>query len=361
MDKFDFIIDTVLSIVTIIGMIVLFVFLIKKIKLKIKKSAKIKKEKLNVLYQEKSEFVNLTQKIYEDNKTVFDKERCKYVVENVIMFSSLSIFSYIITKYFYDEKLYEEVVPSIIFYSIIIIEVSILAFFYYKSRCRYKSILGSNIVNKFLDYSNLKLKYYKDFLSFQKETNYSGDKHKEIVEEYSNANFDNEKIDGYEMEDYINGFCKDTFIQLMDASFYKIIHGRKGSNRRYIFNGNLTIIDKGINNNHIKIISNKVNDLDSENIGGNYDFNTYFKVFARDMETLDSYLTSDLKNLLLDFRNKYKIEFDIVLKDKIYIRFYTKNMFELKIFGNPIDEITIYQYYAITKFAEELVELLNDM
>ena len=62
---------------------------------------------------------------------------------------------------------------------------------------------------------------------------------------------------------------------------------------------------------------------------------------------------------LLEFRNKYKINFDIIFKDKIYVRFYTKKMFPFKIWGNPISEESIYQLQTIMKFTEEIIEVLN--
>lgn len=350
--------DAILPIVTLIGIIALFRFIIKIVKLKIKQAKELKKEKLKILHRESSELVDIIQKIYEDSKEVLDNGRRKYVWGNIILIFSITISAYLCSKYFCEEKLYEKVVPSIIFYSIMLIEGIVLVMLFYKFMYKYKTLLGKNMINTFLNYSTFKLKYYINLQNFQKEACYNGNKYEEIIQEYSNAVFDNENIDGYEIEDYITGCYNDISIQFMDANLYKI-QGGKGSGRRYIFCGNLAIVDKGINDNHIKIISKRINDFNIENQSTYYKFDEYFNIYARDMDKTKDSLSSNLKNFLLDFRKKYKLEFDIVLNEKIYVRFYTKDMFKLKVFDNPIDEESIYQFYAITKFIEGLLEVLN--
>ena len=99
---------------------------------------------------------------------------------------------------------------------------------------------------------------------------------------------------------------------------------------------------------------------------------------SRDKETCFTYLPVNKKAYLMqatkdgiyeyfhglaqdiaDFRETYKIDFEICFKDKIYIRFYTGNMFEPKMFGKIEDNYSVYQFYVITKFAKELVEKLG--
>ena len=63
---------------------------------------------------------------------------------------------------------------------------------------------------------------------------------------------------------------------------------------------------------------------------------------------------------MTEFRYKYKVDFDIVFKDKIYIRFYTMNLFIHNLSGNIVKDESIYQFFVMTKLAEELLNLLNE-
>ena len=59
----------------------------------------------------------------------------------------------------------------------------------------------------------------------------------------------------------------------------------------------------------------------------------------------------------MNFRERYGIDFEMIFEDKIYIRFYTKNMFEPQIKGKIVDKFSVYQFYVINKFAEEFIEI----
>ena len=126
------------------------------------------------------------------------------------------------------------------------------------------------------------------------------------------------------------------------------------------FNGNFVIIDKTRNYNI------KIHSVNNENYYGkshitidNLEFNKYFKVTAENEEDIQQYLTPSLIQFIADFREKYGIDFEIIFKDKIYIRFFTGDMFEPKMFGKIVDEYSVYKFYVITKFAKELVEKLG--
>ena len=351
------ILDGLLAIVGIVVIIVLIMKGIKKIEVKANQVQELKNEKMELLHYESEDLVDTIDNLYKNSKNLLDKERRTYMYGNLTVLTISSIVAYIVTKYFYDEKLFEELVSWIIFLVIISFDLYILLFFMYKLRYRYKTILGNNLINNFSNYSDFRLKYYMDLSTFEKETNYNGNKHKEIVDELLNAKVNQEAIDGYEIEDYMTGDYGDTSIQMMDANFYRIVQGRETSYRQSVYYGNLVIIDKNVNDRNIKIIDKKINDMAIENQDVNYDFDTYFNLIENHIE--DEKLILDLKNFLTEFRKKYKIKFDIVIKNKIYVKFYTKNMFELKFFNTPINEESIYQFYVITKFIKEFLEILN--
>ena len=69
----------------------------------------------------------------------------------------------------------------------------------------------------------------------------------------------------------------------------------------------------------------------------------------------------DMLQFITDFKEQYQIDFEIIFKDKVYIRFFTGEMFEPKIFGKIYDKYMVYKFYVVTKFVKEFVEKLNIM
>ncbi len=49
----------------------------------------------------------------------------------------------------------------------------------------------------------------------------------------------------------------------------------------------------------------------------------------------------------------------IEVENKIYIRFYTDNMFEPQMKGKIVDKYSVYKFYVITKFVREFVEKIE--
>ena len=71
-------------------------------------------------------------------------------------------------------------------------------------------------------------------------------------------------------------------------------------------------------------------------------------------------LTSDVMMMLLDFYNKHKIDYEILLRNrKIYIRFWVGPMFEPAIFKNSMNKKILLQYFAILKFVLDVTKGIN--
>ena len=77
-------------------------------------------------------------------------------------------------------------------------------------------------------------------------------------------------------------------------------------------------------------------------------------------------LTHDIMEELVNFYVKYKIKFEIVIKNNnIYIRFDTGSMFEPNILRKSNDINTLWVYYSIlnfvTNFSFKINKLLKDV
>ena len=94
-------------------------------------------------------------------------------------------------------------------------------------------------------------------------------------------------------------------------------------------------------------------------ITNNDNFNKFFDVYTDDEEKARNFLSDEILEFIAEFRMKYKIGFEIIFKDKIYIQFFTKNIFDIKDMLLDEDNVSAAQYYVITKFIKELVEKLE--
>lgn len=329
----------IISLVALIAIIALFlvpfVFIIKRVK----RSKELKEEKNEILRDEKNELV---------------EERRKYIRRNLILIFICVLC--VILNIFFIEKLFHKMFYIVVLLFVLSIVGGIFIIFHTKFKDRYKTILWNNVINSFINNSKFNLNYYMDTISFKKRTDYVGNKYQEIIDEYLKAKFENKFIKLSKIENYINGYYGDIFIQLADVYFankYDIPLWPSGGVNKYeyyyrqlafkvIFNGELVIIDKDINSEYIKLIDDDIDDLNLES------------------DEVDSNLKSDLKNFLQDFMKKYKLRIDMVIKDKIYIKFYCQNMFDFKLFDDPIDMETVNQLQVITEFIEELLEIIGD-
>lgn len=124
--------------------------------------------------------------------------------------------------------------------------------------------------------------------------------------------------------------------------------------------------DKEIN---IKVLHNKTNtNMEYNNIVEmDYDnFGKKFKVVSDDKIRVYQLLTLDVMELLLEYREKYGIEFDIVfLNNIIYYRLHTGAMFEAAMNENVMKKENFYKYYMslnlIKELSEKIYKILSEL
>lgn len=97
------------------------------------------------------------------------------------------------------------------------------------------------------------------------------------------------------------------------------------------------------------------------------EFEKIFDVYSNSQIISLQILTHEVIQMLLDFYNEFKINFEITIKEKfIYIRFSTYDMFEVP-FSNKysLDKDTLYKYYRTLDFtlnlSTKLSDLMNDL
>lgn len=81
------------------------------------------------------------------------------------------------------------------------------------------------------------------------------------------------------------------------------------------------------------------------------EFEKIYDVYSTDKIMAMQLLTSDIMQMFIDFKEKYKIAPELTLKEnKLYIRFQTGNMFEAVLMKKALDYTTLLKYYDTIKF-----------
>ncbi len=198
----------------------------------------------------------------------------------------------------------------------------------------------------------------KSLVSFYNENlNYSA-KDKISSYDYIDAGF--EKFDDIHSEDHIFGTldnlgrldCYDLYTE----SIYTDENGV--SHRNTIFTGFFSMLQLNFNTNAtIKIHSDKGflgNSLSKNKMQVSMDsqeFEKVFNVYSTDKIKAMQILTSDVMELMIDFKNKYNFKYEITIKNNmIYIRIHCKDLFETNLFKSSLDFDTLYEYFNIIDF-----------
>ncbi len=229
----------------------------------------------------------------------------------------------------------------------------IFTYINHKSKNEYKLLYKNNIVSRFVKLVNSNLNYTPD-----------KEKNSNLSEEYRIANFDNNSFNNFYNDDCIEGNIEDNiYINATDIYVEKITGSGKNRTVEELFKGIFTYTKTNKNiNSFIKISKNKYHifNNDSKIQMDDSIFEKYFDVYSEDKLLTMRILTSDVMTSLMDFYNKYQLEFEIMFRnDTIYLRFFTGEMFEPKLFGNSMDKELLLVYYEILKFVVDVTKKIN--
>ena len=222
---------------------------------------------------------------------------------------------------------------------------------YKKYNTMYVQDFKDKIIKNFVHHINTNLNYYQQ----------GG---KELLNSFLDANFKEKQFNDFSTDDYIEGYNSDgTGIQMCNVSLKN--RNDKGELINIVYNGifSVTKINKQISeevrieknqylvpNNHEKV------EMDSK------EFEKYFDVYSTSNILAMEILTHDIMEELLEFYEKYDIEFEIVIKnDSIYIKFNTGVMFEPNILKKSNDINTLWIYYNVLKFVTNFTVKVNKL
>lgn len=175
---------------------------------------------------------------------------------------------------------------------------------------------------------------------------------------YRDADF--EFFDKYKSEDLIWGTLEDGCkFKMSDVHTQKKEVDENGNTSyRTLFRGLFAELE--FNNyiaGKIKIRKNKIKILELvENIKmDSGEFEKIYDVYGTDKIITMQILTSDTMQMLIDFKEQYKIAAELTIKrNKLYIRFATGNMFESNLFDEALNYDTLKKYYDTINFTVEI-------
>lgn len=229
---------------------------------------------------------------------------------------------------------------------------------------KYVDVFKKKLIPQFIKLINPNLEY-----------RYSEDENSKINAadiglEYVNAKFDGGTTNRITNNDVVEGPINQEFYLKMsdiDAYTYYGSYEQFAYDASLPFNGLFTWIEthKDIKN-CIRINMNDNNviyNADEQYVRMDHQrFEEVFDVFCSDKILAVRILTADIMEDIIEFYEKYKIIFEICYKNnKVYMRFYTKNMFEPNVFEDSMDIHTLHTYYIIIKFVIEIVQKMSKM
>lgn len=308
------------------------------------KYSKIRKTKVNNKFKEIYEYI---EKEYANNL----EENRKKLINSMIICLILFIISFtvfLLFKITIDTNANDkDTILGIFFISVVIY----YSYKYKKYNNEYVQNYKDKIIKNFVEIINHNLNYYK--------TGRKG-----ILKLYQGASFSDKQFNSFSVDDYITGYNEDgTSIEMCNIALENI--NKKGEFLNIIYEGIFSITQ--LNNYISEEIRIKKNQYIKKNNSNKIEmdsaeFEKYFDVYSSsDIVTMEI-LTHDIMEELIQFYDKYKIKFEIVIKNyNIYIRFDTGAVFEPNILKKANDMNTLWVYYNILNFVTKLTIKINKL
>ena len=194
-----------------------------------------------------------------------------------------------------------------------------------------------------------------------------------ILNLYAKAEFDVATYNSSKVDDHVFGYLEEGLpIAMANVKLERIISTGKSRAVVKIFEGmfvemrtkkNVGATIKILSNRNkkhskIDVLSNKCFKLEMESKA----FEKYFNVYTDNRIVAMQILTSEIQEMLTEFRETFGIDVEIVIdNNRMYLRFHTGPMFEASLFGTSVREKDLILYYGVLKMITTLSHKLNYM
>lgn len=229
---------------------------------------------------------------------------------------------------------------------------------YFKKNNNYHELYKKEVITEFIKNIIPDFNYLPDFSLESKN---------KIIDEYTNAKFDNREFNRSYTDDYINGKVNNDDIYMCDlCTYYEYVNDKKETCTEKRFSGlfaNLKInsYNKKV---EIKILNKENSQIETRNIVKlDFDeFNDNFIIVSDSDISAFQVITADVMEILNKQLKENNIKFDIsIINNNIYFRFYTLPIFEAPINEHVMEKEKFYRYYTLLMFVMNFSENINNI
>jgi len=312
-----------------------------------------------------NEFNLIYQDLLLNHKQELDRYRKQIIIKRIVQFILLTTFilMFLGAQLGWNLYLYGEFAKYTPYIAIGVMIIFFITFFVNtKAEMMYRKTYKNKVIGELIT-------------SFGKDLSYSDNLENKsaILNTYIKAGFDMMKYNSSDVDDYITGYLEDgLLVSMADLNLTYVTRSRKSTREENIFTGMFVDVTCNKNvNSTIKILTNgnqrhsKLDlfnkeceklEMDSQN------FEKYFNVYTNSKVAAMQMLTSEIMEILTEFRNAFGVELEIVIKDNhIYIRFHTGHMFEAKLLRGSINKNDILRYYGVLKMITTVTKKMNEI
>lgn len=195
------------------------------------------------------------------------------------------------------------------------------------------------------------------------------DKKKNVEKRYILSGFEKNGHDGFNCEDFVIGQLNNEIpFEMVDLDVKKRMQDQPNEYET-AFKGIFAVsqVNKDVCD-EIRISPDKFKIIDSKNrmqMDSSL-FEEKFDIYSTDRMAVARILTVDLMEEMIEFYEKYKIDFEITIKKNIvFLRFFTGNMFEYKNLRMMANKKQLFLYYNVLKLVIDITKgissVINEM
>lgn len=227
-----------------------------------------------------------------------------------------------------------------------------------KKNNNYSELYKSEVITEFIKNIIPDFNYLPDFSLESKN---------KIIEEYTNAKFDNMEFNRSYTDDYIDGKIHNDDIYICDlVTYYEYVNNKKETCTEKRFSGLFANVKINSSNKKvdIKILNKENSQIETRNLV-KLDFNEFndnFIIVSDSNISAFQILTAEVMEILNKQLKENNIKFDIsIINNNIYFRFYTLPIFEAPINGPAMKKENFYRYYKLLKFVMNFSDNINNI
>lgn len=166
-------------------------------------------------------------------------------------------------------------------------------------------------------------------------------------------------------DDMIEGKIDDCYIMFSDVQAYRVKYNGSRETKELAFSGYVAYVEiKNKFEDSVTITNQNIffRDIEKRNKIklDSSEFEKNFDVYGNNSVLAYRFLTSDIMELILNFKKTLNVRFEIkILKNRMLIRFFTNEVFEAKVLKSSINKKALRRDYELLNFVLKLTKKMT--